>query len=138
MHESNTRRRAEHRRKVLAALRDILNDPAVMPNEDCPDLVVNVSHVEFGSTVRDIYVDYVGFWRRSPEPGEESRHDRYMRQAKERGEDTYVDLTEVGHFAEWRQVVESELQKRLGLLYTPRLHVVRFLGRGEGGAWHGA
>jgi hypothetical protein len=67
MRDSRTRKRAEHRRGVMAALRDILNDPAVMPNADCPDLVVNV---EFGNTVRDIYVDFVGFWRRPPNLGE--------------------------------------------------------------------
>jgi hypothetical protein len=55
-----------------------------------------------------------------------------MRKAKERGEDTYVDLTNVAVFAELRHLVEVELQRRLGLTYAPKLHVVRFLGWGQG------
>jgi hypothetical protein len=58
-----------------------------------------------------------------------------MREAKGRGEDTYVDLTDVAGLAIWRNVVAVALKRRLGLTYTPTLHVVRFLGRGEGGAW---
>jgi hypothetical protein len=135
MSDSKTRKRAEHRRRVLAALRAILNDPSVMPNSDCPDLVVNVCHVEFGNTLRDIFVDFVGQLRRQREPGEESDHDRYMRRAKELGADTYVDLTDVAALAKWRSFVEAERRKRLELTYTPNLHVVRFLGRGDGGAW---
>jgi hypothetical protein len=138
MREANNRKRAEHRRRVATALREILNDPSVMPNADCPDLVVNVTHIEFGNTVRDIYVDYFGFGRKTLQPGEESPHDRYLREAEQRGESTYADLTDVGHFAGLRQFVELELQKRLGLTYTPRLHVVRYLGRGDGGAWRGS
>ena len=42
----NTRKRAAHRRRVQAALQDILNDPGVMPNADCRDLVVSVSRIE--------------------------------------------------------------------------------------------
>ena len=123
---------------MLTALRDILNDPAIMPNEDCEDLIVNVFHVEFGRTFQDIYLDFYGCLKRRPEPGEEKRHDRYMRQAHGRGEDTYDDLSDVAYLPEVRRIVELALQKRLGLAHTPRLHFKRYLGRGEGGAWKGA
>src|SRR5262249_16931649 len=53
----NERKRAAQRRRVQAALQQILNDTGVMPNADCPDLVVSVSRVEFGRTVREIYID---------------------------------------------------------------------------------
>lgn len=42
-----------------------------------------------------------------------------MREAKARGEETYADLTEVFMFQSLTVVVARELQKRLGLLYTP-------------------
>lgn len=98
-----------------------------MPNANCRDLVVNINYVDFGRTVRDVYVDFCGLWKH-PEQSE-GRHERYLHEAKERGERTYVDLTDVAHLPEWRHIVELELQKRLGLLYTPRLHWVRHLGR---------
>lgn len=56
----NHRKRAAHRRRVQAALHQILNDPSVMPNADCVDLVVSVSRVEFGRTVREIFIDVMG------------------------------------------------------------------------------
>lgn len=73
----NTRKRAAHRRKVRAALQQILNDPAIMPNADCPDLVVSVSRVEFGRTVREIFIDVLGLrdlayhWKSENPPGSE-------------------------------------------------------------------
>src|SRR5437867_11220964 len=127
----NHRKRAAHRRRVQAALQEILNDPAVMPNADCGDLVVSVSRVEFGKTVREIYVDIVGRERRSPAPGEMPRHERYMQEAEARGERTYADLTDVLHFPSLRQVVAEELQRQLGLLYTPEIR--RFCDRGVEG-----
>lgn len=96
----------------------------MMPNADCRDLVVNVNQVEFGRTVRDIYVDFYGRWKQTDCDG---FHERYMREARERGEQTYVDLTDVAHFPELRSGIEAELQRRLRLLYTPRLHVLGHL-----------
>jgi hypothetical protein len=60
MANSNTRKRAAHRRRVQVALQEILNDPAVMPNADCADLIVSVSRVEFGRAVREIFIDVFG------------------------------------------------------------------------------
>src|SRR5262249_17540254 len=91
----NHRKRAAHRRRVLAALPPILNDRAVMPNADCQDLIVSVSRVEFGRTVREIYIDLRGEWRQSRDQWAENPHDRYMREARARGEITYADLTDV-------------------------------------------
>lgn len=108
MHRSNDRKRARHRRRVLFALRAILNDPSVMPNADRRDLVVSVSHVDFGRTVRDIYVDFYGVRKRPQEA--KGYHERYLHEAKERGERTYVDLTDVAHKPGWRHIVELELQ----------------------------
>jgi hypothetical protein len=115
----NTRKRAVHRRKVQAALQQILNDPAVMPNTDCTDLVVSVSRVEFGWTVREIFIDVMGEWRLSRDQCSEDPHDRYMRDARAKGEDTYTDLSDVFIFPRITEVIARELQKRLGLLYTP-------------------
>ena len=78
----NERKRAAHRRRVQSALTAILNDPAVMPNADCPDLVVSVNRVEFGRTVREIYIDVLGQWRQARELWDENPHDRYTRQAE--------------------------------------------------------
>jgi hypothetical protein len=125
------RRRAEHRRRVHRTLLDILNDPAFMPNADAPDLVVLISHLDFGASLNDIFVDISAFARRAPEPGAEPAHDRHMRQARERGEDTYIDLTDVCVLPQFRPMLESELQKRLGLAFTPRLHLLRHLGRAQ-------
>ena len=122
------RKRAAHRRRVQAALQRILNDPAVMPNADCPDLVVSISRVEFGRTVRNIYVDVFGEWRRSRDQWNENPHDRYMREAKARGEETYADLPEAFDFPQLTEVVARELQKRLGLLYTPVIRKLSDLG----------
>jgi hypothetical protein len=128
----NHRKRAVHRRRVQAALQEILNDPTVMPNADCPDLVVSVSRVEFGRTVREIYIDVLGAWRRSCDQWTENPHDKYMRQAQGKGTESYADLTDVFIFASLTEIVARELQKRLGLLYTP---VIRRLcdlgGKGE-------
>jgi len=115
----NNRKRAAHRRRVQAALQQILNDPAIMPNADCSDLVVSVSRVEFGRTVREIYIDVLGSWRQSRDQWVEYPHDRYMREANANGKETYADLTEVFMFPTLTEVVARELQKRLGLLYTP-------------------
>ena len=124
----NHRKRAAHRRRVQAALQQILNDPGVMPNADCPDLVVSVSRVEFGRTVREIYIDVLGVSRQSRDQWAELPHDRYMREARARGKETYADLTEVFMFPSLTETVARELQKRLGLLYTPVIRRLCDLG----------
>lgn len=124
----NERKRAEHGRRVLAALQEILNDPAVMPNADCEDLVVSVSRVEFGRTVREIFVDVFGRSRRSHREGEEAPHDRYMREAAAKGRDTHTDLTDVFVWPALTEVIARELQHRLGLLYTPVIRRLSDLG----------
>lgn len=115
----NTRKRAAHRRHVQSALQEILNDSAVMPNADCPDLVVSVSRVEFGRTVREIFIDVYGESRVSRDQWAEPPHDRHMREARAKGEDTYIDLNDMFDFPSLTEVIACELQKRLRLLYTP-------------------
>jgi len=110
---------------VQAALQQILNDPTVMPNADCPDLIVSVSRVEFGRTVRDIFIDVLGLRRRSPDQWTEDPHDKYMGEARAKGKETYTDLTEVFIFPAITEVVAREFQKRLGLLYTPVIRRLR-------------
>ncbi len=124
----NHRKRAAHRRRVQAALQEILNDPAVMPNADCPDLVVSVSRVEFGRTVREIYIDVLGEWRHSPDRSTENPDERYMRETRAKGKETYADLTDVFLFPTFTEAVARELQKRLGLLYTPVIRRLCDLG----------
>src|SRR4029077_5744791 len=128
MSNINQRKRAAHRRQVQAALQEILNDAAVMPNADCPDLVVLVSRVEFGRTVRDIFIDVIGLPRRSREQSAEGPHAKYKRGARAKGEVTYVDLTDVFIFPAIIEVVARELQRRLELLYTPVIRRLCDLG----------
>jgi hypothetical protein len=128
MSNINIRKRAAHRRRVQRALQEILNDPAVMPNADCRDVLVSVRRVEFGKTVREIYLDVQGRAKRSPAPGEEQPHSRYLREARIRGQDTYADLTDVIVFPGLTQIVARELQRRLGLLYTPEIRRLCDLG----------
>jgi hypothetical protein len=128
MSNINVRKRAAHRRRVQAALQQILNDPAVMPNADCRDLVVSVNRVEFGNTVRDIYIDVFAEWRHPQESGNEHPHERYMREATSQGASTYNDLTDVFLLPGLTEMVAKELQKRLGLLYTPEIRRLCDLG----------
>jgi hypothetical protein len=116
----NGRKRAAYRRRVQAVLVEILNDPAIMPNADCRDLVVSISQVEFGKTVREIYIEARGQWQQPTESWE--KHDQYAREAEQRRESTYADLTDVFLFPHLTEAVAQELQKRLGLLYTPTIH----------------
>jgi hypothetical protein len=125
----NERKRAAHRRRVHEALREILNDPSVMPNADCGDLVVSVSRIEFGNTVADVFVEVNGRWRQPPDKWPENPHDKYMREARARGERTYTDLDEVFFFPAMTEVVARELQRRLGLTYTPLIRCLSELGR---------
>ncbi len=120
---SNEAKRAAHQRRVQAALTDIFNDPTVMPNADCEDLVVSVRRVEFGKTVRDISIDVSGDWRGAVEDPFASYHEKYMRAARDRGEETYVDLTDVTRSARLMEVVARELSRRLGLRYVPDLRL---------------
>ena len=128
----NVGKRAAHGRRVCAAVHEILNDPAVMPNADCPDLLVSVSRVAFGKTLAEIYLDVHARWRRPASFGAEAPHDKYMREARERGKDTYIDFDEVFYFPQITEVVSRELQRRLGLPYTP---VLRRLSDLSGGNW---
>src|SRR5262245_8701546 len=116
----NHQKRAAHRRRVQAALQEILNDTGVMPNADCRDLVVSVSRVEFGRTVREIYIHVQGRARLSLDQWPEHPHVKYTRESHERGnEGAFADLTDVFYFRALTDVIARELQKRLGLLYTP-------------------
>jgi len=103
-----------------------------MPNADCADLVVSVIRVEFGQTVREIYVDVRGQWRDSPDEWEEDAHERYKREAAAKGEDSYADLTDVFSFPMLTEIVAKELQKRLGLLYTPTIRRLNDIGSPNG------
>lgn len=125
----NLKKREAHRRIVQAALQQILNDPVVMPNIDCPDLAVSISRVEFGATVREIWIDVFGRYRNCQIATEMSPHERYLRAAEIRGEKTYIDLTDVFIFPEFLNIVAAELQKRLGLLYVPTIR--RFCDMGD-------
>lgn len=123
-------KRAAHRRRVQAALQQILNDVGVMPNADCPDLVVSVGQVEFGRTVREIYIDVWGRWRQSLDPHTEHPYTRYERESIERGDEgAFADLTDVFCMPKLTEVIALELQKRLGLLYTPVIRRLCDLGR---------
>jgi hypothetical protein len=133
MQNINIRKRAAHRRWVQTALQQILNDPAVMPNADCSDLVVSVSRVEFGTTVREIYIDVQGRWRISPDRWTQDPHARYMEQARAQGKETYADLTDMFFFPELTEVIATELQSRLGLLYTPTIRRLCDLAKPDGG-----
>jgi hypothetical protein len=117
----NVRKRAAHRQRVQAALSAILNDPAVMPNVDCPDLLVVVSQVEFGRTVREIFVRCYGLPRRPIGPGEVSHHVRYQREADLRSDGVYDDLTDLQYFGTLSALAGAELQRRLDLLYVPKI-----------------
>ncbi len=125
------RKRATHRRRVLAELQHILNDLSVMPNADAPDLIVFVRRVEFGNTVREIFIDVEGKWRYSRDLWSEMPHDRYMRAAKAKGHCTYIDLTDMFLFPQFTEIIARELQRRLGLLYTPTIRRFCDLGQDE-------
>lgn len=115
----NLSKRSAYRKRLISLLSEILNDPAVMPNSDCGDLVVVIKDVVFGKTVRQIYVDFSGFWKK-PELAR-TAHERYMKEAKAEGRTTYADLTDVAIFPSLMERVEEEVQHRLGLLYRPEI-----------------
>jgi len=119
MQNVNSRKRLALKRIVQSALRRILNDPAIMPNTDGADLVVSLSRIEFGPTVRHIYIDVLGRSRHSVSSTDEPKHDKYMREARERGEGTYIDLTDMFFNPSLTEVISVALQKQLGLRYTP-------------------
>jgi hypothetical protein len=125
----NHRKRSAHRRRVQTVLQQILNDPGIMPNADCRDVVVSVSRVEFGRTVREIYIDAFGHWRLSLDQWPENPYHRYQRESCERGEQgAFADLTDDFLFPNLIEVAARELQKRLGLLYTPVIRRLCDLG----------
>lgn len=128
MRNVNPRKRRAHEKRVREALRDILNDPKVMPNADCRDLVVSVGEIVFGATVREIFANISGEWCVSPRSAQESPHEAYMREARAAGQRTYSDLTDVVYEPDLMRVVECELQRRLGLLYKPRIRALADLG----------
>jgi hypothetical protein len=51
-----------------------------------------------------------------------------MQEAAKQGKDTYIDLTDVAISPTLMRVVEEELQRRLGLLYTPVIRRLADLG----------
>lgn len=128
MSNINAAKRAAHRRRVQETLQAILNDPSAMPNADCADLVVSVSRVEFGRTVGEIFCEAHTWPRHAQVPGTEPAHERYMREARLRGEQTYADLDDVLYFPQLMAEIERELQRRLGLLYTPRIRRLAEIG----------
>lgn len=129
----NAQKRVAYRRRVQAALQQILNDTGVMPNADCRDLVVSVSRVEFGRTVREIYIDVKGRWRLSLDQWPENPYDKYARASCARGQEgAFADLTDVFFFPALTDVIAGELQKRLGLLYTPVIRRLCDLGKKSG------
>lgn len=122
MRNVNIRKRAAYARRVRLALQDILNDSVIMPNADCPDLVVSVIEVQFGGTVREIYVDFYGYSKEpSPWSDKKGAHRRYMTDAVARGEETYADLTDVAYFPALMRHVALALQKRLKPRYMPHI-----------------
>jgi hypothetical protein len=127
MTQSHSRKRQNYRRRVVAALTGILNDPEVMPNADCDDLVVSVRDVLFGNTVRTIYVDFFGHWR-NPANATNS-HNRYMEVARSAGQETYVDLTDVAIFPRFLEAVADELKIRLCLQYRPDIRHMSEIGK---------
>ena len=131
MNQAHSRRkRADYRRKVMAALHQILNDPGRMPNVDFPDLVVNIREVEFGTTVRTIYIDIIGR-PRNYETFRDS-HDRYTQASNAAGlEGAYDDLTDVACNPRLMEMVAKALQQQLGLMYLPTIHVVPGLKRSD-------
>lgn len=119
MKNIHTRKRIAHKRRVQTALQEILNDETVMPNADGRDLMVSVSRVEFGRTVRQIFIDVVGQSRSSDLINARSSHETYLQEAVSRGEETYIDLTDMFHFPDLTDIIARKLQQRLGLLYIP-------------------
>jgi N-glycosidase YbiA len=127
---SEAQRRAAYRKRVMAALNEILNDPNVMPNSDCPDLVVGVREVDFGESTRTIYVRITGFWK--DEERARTGHKRYERASYASGlEGVYDDLSDVTGLPHLRVIVERELQKRLRLPYQPMIEYLWGLRRAE-------
>jgi hypothetical protein len=131
MTDLTIRKRAAHRREVQSALQQILKDESVMPNIDCSDLVVSVSRVEFGRTVREIFIDVFGRSRHPQDPDGESSDIKYQSRARARGEEGYCDLTDVFVFPQLTEIVACELQRLLGLLYTPVIRRLCDIGRGK-------
>jgi hypothetical protein len=135
MRNVNIRKRAAYARRVRLALQHILNDSVIMPNADFRDLIVSVIDVQFGGTVREIYVDFYGEWKESPRWSDKKQgHLHYMADAIERGDETYADLTDVAYFQALMWHVALALQERLKLRYTPNIRSFT-AGCAPGGGW---
>ncbi len=92
-----------------------------MPNADCEDLLVSVSRVAFGNTVREIYLDVRGRSKKAHVPGQETPHQKYQREANERGEGGYLDLTDMFCLPGLTDIIAAELKRQLRLRYTPTI-----------------
>jgi len=125
MENIHHRQRSAYERRVRQALTAILNDPDVMPNSDCRELVVSIGRLVFGKTVRDIYIEISGQWR--DRDMARTAHMRYLAEAK--GERSYVDLTDAMHLPGCLDAAEAELQRRLELQYQPRIRPLGELSR---------
>jgi hypothetical protein len=90
-----------------------------MTNLDCPDLLVSITALEFGTTVRTIYFDVFGY-RRDESVIRDVAY--YEDIARKLGRDPpwYDDLTDVMCFEKF-DALELALQRRLGLPYRPTL-----------------
>ena len=123
----NHRKRIEHSNRLMSELQSILNDSSVMPNADCPDLIVSVSKIIFGNTVREIYLLVNAEWKKNDGTAVLA-HQRYLNEAKQLGEDTYIDLTDVFCYPEITASISEELKRRLNLQYLPIIHLIEDLG----------
>jgi hypothetical protein len=113
------RRRETHRRLVWRTLTEILNDASVMPNIDCSDLIVSIRRLEFGQSLRTIYLDVYGRFRWATMRGDAGRI--WMERARAVGQETFDDLTGVMVFPRLREIVARELKSRLRLPYLPKI-----------------
>ncbi len=114
----NHRKREDYRRKVMVELQQILNDSSVMPNSDCSDLIVMINDLQFGRTVRDIFIDV---WGEPKNQNEGNRHDFYLKEAAAAGKGSYYDLTDMFTDPVLTKIIGEELQFRLKLQYTPKI-----------------
>jgi len=115
----NHRKREDYRRKVMVELQNILNDSSVMPNSDCPDLIVFINELQFGRTVRSIHIDV---WGESKNRNEGNRHDSYLKEASAGGVGSYYDLTDMFTDPDLTKIIGEELQIRMKLQYKPEIH----------------
>ena len=126
MENINSKKRAVYAKKVMIALQRILNDSSIMTNVDSSDLVVSISSVNFGKTVREIYIDVFGYHKK---PNSSLKlHDQYIERAKKSGSSTYIDLTDIFIYPELTHIVACELQMSLKLQYVPTIRLISDIG----------